>query len=207
MNKVLKIIGFLLIAGGLLLMVSIYGPVLKEEIRYQTYSPPPISEIIPVSKEFGLVIPKIGINTKVFANVDDQNPSQYLPLLTKGVAHAKGSGLPGQNTNVFIFGHSTDTPLNAARYNAVFYLINKLQAGDEILVFYQGEKFVYQVVGKKVVSPGDVSQVLDNLSGKTIVLQTCTPPGTTFKRLLVIGKETDWLKKCQLTVKTWQIMI
>jgi len=107
------------------------------------------------------------------------------------VAHAKGSALPDERGNVFIFAHSSDTPLNITRYNAVFYLIGKLKTGDEIIVYFQYSRYVYEVVDKKIVPPEVVDDALRYLEGKTLTLQTCHPPGTTINRLLVIAKEAD----------------
>lgn len=194
MSSLFKIIGLFLIFAGFVLIGLIYYPVVIEEVRYQTHLvKPPVEEkeIIPESTEFGLVIPKIGVNAQVFAEVDPNDPKEYLPLLAKGVAHAKGSVLPGREGNVFIFAHSSDTPFNITRYNAVFYLISKLEPDDEIIVYFQEEKHLYKVVDKKTSPPEFVDEYLENLEGKTLTLQTCTPPGTTINRLLVIAKETD----------------
>jgi len=194
MDNTSKIIGLLLIGGGSLLIGLIYGPVFREEIRYRATSiktPPQEEEIIPQSEEFGLIVPKIGINTKVFAYVDAENPKEYLPLLTQGVAHAKGSALPGEEGNVFIFAHSSDTPFNITQYNAVFYLIGKLEAGDEIIVYFQYGRYVYKVVDVKIVPPELVADHIERFTGKTLALQTCFPPGTTINRLLVIAKEVE----------------
>lgn len=195
MEKILKIVGLVLIAGGLLLVGLIYFPIIRQEVNYRLTTVKSSfqenKEIIPVDKEFGLVVPKIEVNVKVFPNVNANNPKEYLPLLAQGVAHAKGSLLPGQEGNVFIFAHSTDTPLNANRYNAVFYLINKLEKDDEIFVYYQQEKHLYKVLEKKIISPKKLNDYLKTLKGKTLTLQTCYPPGTTLKRLLVVAQEID----------------
>ena len=195
MEKALKIIGLVLIIGGLLLVGLIYSPVIREEARYRLATVKSSfqknQEIIPVDKEFGLVIPKLDINVKVFPNVDANNPQEYLPLLAKGVAQAKGSQLPGQEGNVFIFAHSSDTPLNATRYNAVFYLLNKMENDDEVFIYYQENKYLYKVREKKILSPAKMGDYLKTLKGKTLTLQTCYPPGTTLKRLLIVTQEID----------------
>ena len=192
MEKILKIIGLILIIGGLLLVGLIYSPVIREEANYRLTAVKSSfqknKEIIPIDKEFGLIIPKIDVNVKVFPNVDATKPQEYLPILAKGVAQAKGSLLPGQEGNVFIFAHSTDTPLNASRYNAVFYLINKLEKDDEIFVYYQQQKYIYKVVEKKIVAPEKLTNYLKILKGETLTLQTCYPPGTTLKRLIVTAR-------------------
>lgn len=196
-GKILKALGLVLLLGGLLLLAWLYLPLLKQEVIYRTYQVFPQikedqekKEIIPVDQEFSLVIPKIEVNSKIFPNVDPTNPQEYLPLLAKGVALAKGSAFPGQEGNVFIFAHSSDTPLNASRYNAVFYLLNKLEKDDEIFVYYQQQKYSYKVSDKKIISPEKLNDYLKTLKGKILTLQTCYPPGTTINRLLIVANES-----------------
>ena len=195
MTKVLNYVWLILLGGGLLILALVYWPIVNEEIRYRNLENKRGKELIipktitPVSEEFGLVIPKLELNVKVFSNVDANNPQEYLPILTKGVAHAKGSVLPNEMGNVFIFGHSSDTPLNVNRYNAVFYLISKLEKNDEILIYYNSLKYAYRVTDKKIVSPDKVAETLQNLQGETLTLQTCYPAGTTLYRLLVLAKK------------------
>ncbi|MFC1727300.1 sortase [Patescibacteria group bacterium] len=200
MNKALKYLGLLFLLAGIGILILIYWPLAKEEWQYRQFQSqvsPDVSfgelaeKIVPVSSEFGLVIPQIQINSRVFPIVDDQNPAEYRPLLAQGVAHAKWSVLPNQKGMVFIFAHSADSPLSITRYNAVFYLINKLVKGDQVLIYYQNQEYEYQVIEKKIVSPVKVREVVTNLGEGYLVLQTCHPPGTTLNRLLVISKTID----------------
>lgn len=191
----LKSLGNLLIVLALILLASIYVPILFQESKYQfktSILPRRREQVMPpVSKDFGLVIPQIGINSKVFANVDAYNPREYQPVLAKGVAHAQGSALPSDSEGyVFIFAHSAESPFNIVRYHAIFYLLNKLEKGEEINIFYQNKRYDYQVVEKKVVL---AQEALDYISRRTsknfLILQTCWPPGTTLKRLIVIARK------------------
>ncbi len=195
MTKILNYVWLLPLGIGLFLLSLVYWPIINEEIRYRNLEDQRGKElsvpktITPVSEEFGLVIPKLELNVKVFANVNANDPQEYLPILTKGVAHARGSALPNEKGNVFIFGHSSDTPLNVNRYNAVFYLISKLEKNDEIIVYYKSLKYTYRVTEKKTIGPDKVAETLENLTGETLTLQTCYPPGTTLYRLLVFAKK------------------
>src|SRR3990167_555140 len=119
--------------------------------------------IAPLSTEFGVVIPKI-------------------------LANVAGSAVPGEDGVVYIFGHSTDSNFNVARFNAVFYLLRKLEADDLIIVYYRGKDYRYRVKYKKVVDPTDLSDITDVSSPRRLVLQTCWPPGTTWKRLLIVAE-------------------
>lgn len=144
--------------------------------------------LVPQDPNFSVVIPKIGANARVIANVDPSNEKIYLEVLKNGVAHAEGTAFPGEGGHIFLFAHSTDYFWNVSSYNAVFYLLYKLEKGDEVNLFYQGHRFVYQVIEKKVVDPDQVEYLTRKTNKEFLTLQTCWPPGTTLKRLLVFAK-------------------
>lgn len=140
-------------------------------------------------EEFSIYIPKLDSSVQVFANVDPGKPEVYLEVLKDGVAHAAGSDFPGSNKTIYLFAHSTNAEWNVVRYNAVFFLLNKLDPGDQINVVYKNRPFNYEVFDKKIVGANDVSYLTDYQPGREeIILQTCWPPGTILKRLLVFGK-------------------
>lgn len=139
--------------------------------------------------DFSIVIPKIGASEKVIANVDPGNAQEYKKSLLEGVAHAKGSSLPGLNGTTYIFAHSADSFWNVGRYNAVFYLLKEVKPGDEIIIVFQGKRYNYKVTETKIVDPSEVGYLEAKIGqGEQLILQTCWPPGTTFKRLLVFAK-------------------
>lgn len=145
--------------------------------------------IIPVDTEFSIVIPKINANAKIIPNVDSASYDDYMKALRVGVAHAAGTVFPGMAGNVYLFAHSTDYFWNVGRYNAIFYLLKELEMGDEVDIFFAGRRFIYEVTEKKIVDPTDVSYLINSIGGEPrVTLQTCWPPGTTIKRLLVIAK-------------------
>jgi sortase A len=144
--------------------------------------------ISPDNWNFSLIIPKLGINAKVEPSVNPYSPAEFEEKLKTGVAHAKGSSFPDQPGTVYIFGHSTDYPWNIVHYNALFYPLKYLNKGEEILVIYDGKNFVYEVAERKVVEADEVEYLVSNGEEKKLVLQTCWPPGTTWKRLIIIAK-------------------
>ena len=146
--------------------------------------------LIPKDTDFSIVIPKIGASSKVIPNVDPVNESNFLPSLQEGVAHAKGSVFPGLPGNVYLFAHSADNWWNVGRYNAVFYLLIHLQPGDEIIVFFEGIRYEYVVRETFIEDPDYISLLTDAQKGdkEQLVLQTCWPPGTTWKRFYVIAE-------------------
>lgn len=143
----------------------------------------------PKDTNFSIIIPKIGASERVFENVDPSNEKEYGDTLLKGVAHARGSSFPGYGGNTYIFAHSADSFWNVGRYNAVFYLLKELQPGDDIVVFFQNKRHNYRVTETKIVDATDLSYLTADIgTGETLTLQTCWPPGTTWKRMLVFAK-------------------
>lgn len=142
----------------------------------------------PIDANFGIVIPKIGVNVKVVANVDAQKPKEFLFALKQGVAHAAGTALPNEEGAVFIFGHSTDFSWNVSRYNAVFYQIKDLEIGDEINLFFNGRRYYYKMTEKRIVAAADTGFLKEPVIGRLLILQTCWPPGTIKERLLIFAK-------------------
>jgi len=145
--------------------------------------------LIPIDTNFNVLIPKIGANAKVFPNVDPSNEDGFLPLLQEGVAHAQGTVFPGMKGNIYLFAHSTDSFWNVGRYNAIFYLLKDLSVGDQVAIFFENKRHNYFVSETKVVDADDISYIANANTGKEqLILQTCWPPGTTWKRLIVIAK-------------------
>lgn len=144
-----------------------------------------------VNSYFSIVIPKIDAASNIIANVDASNESEYLTALKKGVAHAKGTYFPGQDKSIFLFSHSTDSPINIAQYNAVFFLLRKLEVGDKVIVFFADKKYTYEVQEKLITNPKDVSWLTISSGEERLILQTCDPPGTNWRRLIVMAKPVE----------------
>lgn len=207
--------GYLLFFVGLITFVFLLGPLTAAEVKYRIdkifgvkrtianvvtsddlsdlsnlsdLRSPKDSQILPVSTEYGLVIEKINANAKVVPNVDASNEASYTQALTQGVAQALGSTPPGQPGNLYLFSHSTDAPWNIIRFNAIFYLLRELEAGDRIIVFYASKRYDYIVFDKIIAKAEDVSYLTNKYDKPVLTLQTCDPPGTLLNRLIVRAK-------------------
>ena len=191
---VLVSLGGFLIVCSLVLFYLVFGQVLREELKYDlhqvTQAKQSTTEITPVSTRFGIVIPKIGANAPVVENVDPYNEKDYQVALTKGIAHAQGTSLPehANKGSIFLFAHSAANFYEANRYNAVFYLLNKLRKNDEIILFYQEKKFVYYVTETKIVNEDDLQYLSGTANAEQLILMTCWPAGTSLKRFLVFAE-------------------
>jgi len=146
-----------------------------------------VEALIPEDPNFSVVIPKIGANARIITNVDVSNEKVYLDALKKGVGHAWGTAFPGEGGHVFLFAHSTDYFWNIGTYNAVFYLLDKLEKQDEINLFYKGQRYKYQVIERRIVDPSQVEYLTRKTNREFVTLQTCWPAGTTLKRLLIFA--------------------
>ncbi|MDB5163859.1 MAG: putative sortase, partial [Candidatus Saccharibacteria bacterium] len=73
-------------------------------------------------------------------------------------------------------------------YKFVFTLLDKLQFNDRIFVDYKGTHYIYRVIGTSIVAPNDLT-VLNQGSENILTLITCTPVGTSSKRLIIRAQQ------------------
>ena len=145
--------------------------------------------LVPKDTSFNILIPKLGVNEKVFANVDPSNENEYSSILRKGAAHAKGTYFPGQDGNIYIFAHSGENFWDGVRFNNIFYLLKDLQPKDEIVIFFNNKRYNYIVDKSEITNPSKTSFITSAKTGEEqLILQTCWPPLTTWNRLLVFAK-------------------
>ena len=177
-NNVLKLTGNALIALSFLGLVFIYYPIIRG------YLFPPT--IVIADNQPAIRIEKINAAAPLVFNVDPWNKEEYIEALSNGVAHAKGTFMPGEKGTVFLFAHSSDAPWRLTRYNTVFLRLGELEPGDEIRLTTEQGEFLYIVREKKVVWPSE-TEYLTNVERDQLILQTCSPVGTDLKRLLVFA--------------------
>jgi len=142
----------------------------------------------PIDPLFSILIPKLGIDEQVVPNINPDNPHEYLPVLQHAIAHARGSVFPGDFGTIYLFGHSADNWWDVGRYNAVFYTLNNLTIGDEVILFYENRRYDYMVSQQIISDSQDTTFLTQHYTGRQqLVLQTCWPPGTALKRLYVVA--------------------
>lgn len=172
--------GNLLIVASLLLLLVIYFPLINLYLN-----PPKIVNNLPAEGLF-LTIPKISAQAPITLNVNPWDANIYRPVLEKGIAQAAGTSKPGENGTIFLFAHSSDSPLSITQYNTVFLRLDQLRTGDEMTITDNGKDYRYRVRESKVVSPSE-TQYLQKNDQNQLILQTCTPIGTALRRLLVFA--------------------
>lgn len=186
----------------------LYIPILNAYGRYwvsQQYEsngktvnivPTPIPQ--PVSdqkKEYTISIPKILAFSKIVDNISPFDSRQYLEVLNNDVvAQAKNTAYPGSGKGqmTYIFAHSTNQGISMMRNNAVFYLLGELKNDDVIFINRNGISYTYRVYKQLIVNADKIEYLRYTEPDKEIlILQTCWPIGTDWKRLLVLAKLVD----------------
>ncbi|KKQ29822.1 MAG: Sortase family protein [Candidatus Levybacteria bacterium GW2011_GWA2_37_36] len=127
---------------------------------------------------YTISIPKIKIEKAIVSTVDND--------LAKHLVNYQGTGIPGKNGNAVIFGHSTLPQLfNPKDYKTIFANVYKLKNGDVIYAMINGVTYTYKIFKITVVDPENSSALVQDYDNSYLTLVTCTPPGTTWKRLIV----------------------
>jgi len=111
--------------------------------------------------------------------------------LEQGVVHYPGTAKPGQAGNFFITGHSSYYPWAPGKYKTVFARLHDLAIGDEYWVYYGGDKHRYVVENIEEVKPANVDVLDQPVNRRMSTLMTCSPVGTTLRRLIITAEEVD----------------
>lgn len=120
--------------------------------------------------------------------------------LARGVGLFEGSAHPGTPGNTVLSGHRTT-------HGKPFNEIERLRAGDRVIIESSDKWFVYVLVKDVIVAP-DATWVAENLpdpalagSGSIITLTTCTPRGSTAKRWVWWGRLEETLEKSAVSAE------
>ncbi|MDI6869519.1 MAG: sortase [Coprothermobacterota bacterium] len=207
-KKLLKALALILILAGLIFITLPFYPAIRYYIWPQKISPqaeelvrlantpqPPIppTEGIPVpspsetpipspsSSKPGLpegpmiVIPKIGLEARIVPDLSWNN-------LMAGVGHDPLSVNPGEDGVCVLYGHRFLNWVDPS--TGYFYLLDKLEPGDIVVIYWEGKVYRYVVRESKVIEPTDHS-IYEKREAPTVVLVTCTPLWTDKYRLVV----------------------
>lgn len=137
-----------------------------------------------------VIIPKINVEIPVDYNQNTTDESIIEGALQNGVVHYPTTTKPGELGNAAFFGHSSNNIFNKGKYKFAFVLLHTLVPGDTFYLTYNSKVYVYKVVSRQIVDPSNVG-VLGPVPGQTATatLITCDPPGTSLKRLVVVGQQ------------------
>lgn len=127
---------------------------------------------------YSLSIPVLKITDAYVSTVDND--------LDHHLIQYGGTAIPPNKGTAVVFGHSTLPQLyKAGNYKTIFAYAHTLKVGDEIILTVAGVTYTYRIFNITIVNPDDTSAFVQNYDDNYLTLVTCTPPGTTWKRLLI----------------------
>jgi LPXTG-site transpeptidase (sortase) family protein len=125
-----------------------------------------------------VVIPALLLNQPI---LEGSVANQY-STLNQGIWRWPMSSTPNQGGNTVLIGHRFTYTIP----KGVFYYLNKLRLGDNIGVFWNKQKYLYQVTSISTVSPNDTS-IEQNTKEPELTLFTCTPLLLPKDRLVIVA--------------------
>ena len=126
-------------------------------------------------------LPSLGIEDAYVSTIDN-NVNLHL-------VHFPGTALPPNIGNAAIFGHSTLPQwFDPHNPHAIFATALDTKIGDSIIVTVGNKQYLYKVISMTIVPADDTSYLAQDSNGSYLSLITCTPPGTTWRRLVIKAK-------------------
>lgn len=125
-----------------------------------------------------LIIPKLDMKKPIYLDATYKH-------LDLGVAQVEGTSLPlgGKSTRSVIAGH------RGWWGDLMFYNVEKLEAGDEILIDGRSGLLKYKVTGQEIIDPSDWEKVLPIEGRDMVTLLTCHPKRPPRPKRLLINAE------------------
>jgi sortase A len=191
MKQVKRII-FWVVVVAVLLVLSNFSYFWKN-LSFQFHKPAPEPEpvtVVQVQKDEPnhLWIQSLNISAPVIEPAG-KTEDDFQAALRNGLVHYPDTAFPGQQGNVYIFGHSSDFAFTPGNFKTVFALLPRIELGAQIkLTDEEGIVYYYKVTDKFVVDPDDTSVLSQDTDKSLLTLQTSYPVGTALRRYIVIAE-------------------
>ena len=117
------------------------------------------------SSENRIIIPAALVDAPILEGVD-------MEKLSEGVCHVPKSSVPGQGGNCIIEGHNLGE-FGWWRPKGRFSMLEIMEKGIPIYVFYKGKKYIYRAK-KKIYTDVNDPKLYDFSPGERLTLLTCT---------------------------------
>jgi len=186
-KRFLKIAGTILIIIGIIVVVYPFWP----EFEYQLFPPKEndypyptklnntaTNDVFKIPEENRIVITKIGVDMEIIEGVNED------VALNLGAWHMPDTPAPDEDGNTVITAHRFKYRPPSKK---TFYLLDKLEIDDKIIIYWEGVEYDYQVREIKIVEPNAL-EILNNTDNVQLTLFTCTPLFSTKQRLVVISE-------------------
>ncbi len=119
-----------------------------------------------------LVIPKIGLRSPIYVSDRPED-------LNLGVWHEFTSSTPDRGGHTILTAHRW-----SYQFAKPFFYLDDLAVNDQIVVFWAGQQYFYQVFHVETVAPDDLTTLTAEARDQ-LTLYTCTPLFTNSRRLVV----------------------
>lgn len=142
-------------------------------------SPPAVSAkaaaSAPIPDDNRLIIPALDLDQKIY-----EGTSVY--TVNKGVWIRPNASTPAAGSNTVLVGHR----FTYTNPRGVFYYLDKLKPGDQLLVYWQHKRYLYQVNTILAVPPTEGSVEAPTADAR-LTMYTCTPLWSLKERLVVVS--------------------
>jgi sortase A len=164
LNISLSALGVILVCAGLSLAIWISRPYIT--LLFSTSKVEALENKAQRGQIQGdrIIIPTALVDAPILEGVSMQK-------LSRGVCHISHSALPGQEGNCVIEGHNL-AEFGLWRHQSFFSMLEVLDKGTPVYIFYKGKKYVYRVQEKTYKNVND-PQLFDFNPGKRLTLITC----------------------------------
>ena len=122
-----------------------------------------------------LVIPALGMTEQI-------HDGAGVETLNKGVWRRPASSSPDKQSNTVLSGHRF-----TYSGKSVFYYLDKVKVDDQIYIFWEGKRYLYEVTNLLEVSPDRV-EVEAPTSQPLLTVYTCTPVWSAKNRFVIQAK-------------------
>ncbi len=169
------------------LFLSIVGFVPEGQTAHttqtETSTPQTVVDSTRFEKPTRVIIDKIGVDMPI-GNPQTTDAAVLDNALLSGAVRYPGSGLLGEEANMFLFGHSSYLPVVHNPAFRAFNDIQKLKAGDLIRVQSATKEEVYRVSTVQKMNASDAFVSLEK-GTKMLTLSTCDSFGKPSERFVV----------------------
>jgi sortase A len=163
---------------------------IPDELKVYSPTGAPITAEPAAPETFGrLWVPRWGSD---YVKPISQGTDREVTLDRLGIGHYQSTAMPGEVGNFAIAGHRTS-------YGKPFADVDKLIAGDALIVQTEEAWFVYRVTASQIVLPHQVEVIapVPNAPGAlpttaSITLTSCHPKFSAEKRFIVHGELEYW---------------
>lgn len=184
-RKAIIMFSLLSMSGGLYLLYNALSPMIPQSGSSAQATVKKLTVEQPKPHENRIYIPQINIDIPIVPIGNNETAA-----LEKGAVHrVPTSGDPKTGGNYVIAAHRFNLGLtpNATRAKSPFYHIDSLKKGDQIYVDFEGERYVYEIYEKTLVSPTAV-EIEKRTEEPRLTMYSCELAGPAAGREVVYAK-------------------